>query len=532
MTKSSIRYILCTLYVALAAGCSRDTSEVTQSEWEKLIAIRGEVREVYRRQMVRRFERCAEQETARNGGESSDVGSTPHDLFSDGNIRLLQKIEDSYAADSEDERKVRRLRHSLISLRLAAETESVALYLSEMQRSSKVDFDGRLIGLGALQAILSESSDRDRRQQAYVVRVPQLQKESAVIQERIRIEDSTAVMLGYGDYTSLMQEEQQIDFASLNEQTASFISATDSLYSALAETAVPQLIGLRAQMLREYDLPFLTQSSPFDELFECGALVARLPDILIKMGLVLDPARIGRMICESRNAFERPATIPISIPDDIRVVIPGGRGLSKVSCLMHEIGHALHLINTAEREFEFTQLGEGGLKEAYAFLIEGLLDEPEFARAQFNIPEAGVADYLRQRAYVQLLTVRSCCGDFQFEQAVFAGSQDLRDVYESIKRPIAKTAWNDIDGEMLFQRVDHYEAAEYLTGWFLAAQIREHLRQKFGAKWYESADAGEFLKGLWQHGTRKTALEVAAQLGDSAITPQALIAHFARAATL
>lgn len=526
MHKSFLKLIICAVCTTIFIGCSRNSSEVTQSEWEKLIAIRGEAREYCRSEMLAKYSRYFQSEP---DSVESSVEQTSEsligDLTSPENLRLLQKIEDSYPPDSEDERKVRRLRHFLIEMILQRNTQEVRGYLEDMRVTDSVKLNNRLVSLDVVQRILTSEKDRDLRQQAYYAWISELQKENAVTAELIRIEDSTAFDLGYGDLSAICQERQQLDYAVLSDQARNTIRETDSLFRQLATEVVPKLSGLKFDMLRGYDIAFLMGTSHYDDHFRNINQMERCEAALAQMGLVPGSSSRLKLVRQTNRPYSRPATYPVTIPDDIRVILPADSGHWETSALMHEIGHALHWLNTEEREFEFTQLGAGALKEAYAFLIEGLLDEPEVVEKAFGVTQSEIRDFLRQRAYVQLMATRSYCGDLLFEQEVHGGAVDLRKAYEEIKRPLGSYGWSEADQELLYRRLDQFASAEYLTGWFLAAQLREHLRDEFGERWYTLPATGEFLKGLWKYGTRKSEFEIAAMLGDSTITPDALIRH-------
>ncbi len=526
MNKSFLKFVICAFCTVIFAGCSRNDSEVSQSEWEKLIAIRGEAREYCRSTMIASFNHDLRTDSTTadsvNDHTSEDLVD---ELTSGDNLRLLQKIEDSYPPDSEDERKVRRLRHYLISAILKRDTQDVEHYLTEMRTQGTAQLGDKSLGLDELQQVMATEADRDLRQQAYYAWIPELQKENAVIEERTRIEDSTALDLGYGDLAAICQERQQLDYALLSEQARSTIQRTDSLFRELAEEVVPKLSGLKVDMLRGYDVAFLLETSPYDRYFRKANQLERCEAVLAQMGLTFGNSPRPLFVRQSGRSISRPATYPVTIPDDIRVVLPSDSGHWATSALLHEFGHALHWLNTEEREFEFTQLGAGALQEAYAFLIEGLLDEPDIVAKAFGIPHSEVGEFLRQRAYVQLLATRSYCSDLLFEQRVYGGAADLRSVYEEIKRPLGAHGWSEVDREMLYRRLDGFASAEYLTGWFLAAQLRERLRAEFGDRWFASSAAGDFLKELWKYGTRKSELEIAVMLGDSTISPDSMIRH-------
>jgi hypothetical protein len=59
--------------------------------------------------------------------------------------------------------------------------------------------------------------------------------------------------------------------------------------------------------------------------------------------------------------------------------------------------------------------------------------------------------------------------------------------------------------------------------------LREHLKTRFGARWWASRMAGNLLKEMWETGDRYTADEMAAQIGIGPIEFDPLIEEFNRA---
>ncbi len=170
------------LAMAIFAGCSRDESSISQSEWEKLIAIRGEAREICRLETLHEFEKRARAADATQPELGQQLAERTSEITTNANLRLLQKIEDSYAPDSEDERKVRRLRHYLMQLELEQMTKEPREYLAEMRGAAKFGVNGRQVNYEGLMEILSSSHDRDLRQEAFVAWIPELQNENAVFE--------------------------------------------------------------------------------------------------------------------------------------------------------------------------------------------------------------------------------------------------------------------------------------------------------------------------------------------------------------
>ena len=68
-----------------------------------------------------------------------------------------------------------------------------------------------------------------------------------------------------------------------------------------------------------------------------------------------------------------------------------------------------------------------------------------------------------------------------------------------------------------------------MRAWAFEVQLREHLKTRFGQRWWASPRAGSFLKEIWETGDRYTADEMAAQVGIGPIAFDPLIDEFNRA---
>jgi len=53
-----------------------------------------------------------------------------------------------------------------------------------------------------------------------------------------------------------------------------------------------------------------------------------------------------------------------------------------------------------------------------------------------------------------------------------------------------------------------FYSACYLRAWAFEAQLRSHLRERFGAQWFTQAAAGELLRALWSEGQRRSPEEL------------------------
>ncbi len=80
--------------------------------------------------------------------------------------------------------------------------------------------------------------------------------------------------------------------------------------------------------------------------------------------------------------------------------------------------------------------------------------------------------------------------------------------------------------EFLYDLDDSFYSASYLRAWAFEVMLREHLKTRFGERWWASTRAGSLLKDMWETGDRYTADEMASQLGLGPIVFEPLIDEF------
>jgi hypothetical protein len=351
-----------------------------------------------------------------------------------------------------------------------------------------------------------------------------LVKENAIYQKIRLLEDSLLFDLGYGDMASFLEEQHGVDLTMLSQAAEKFIKDTDSLTHTLFAELAPKLTGVRMESFRGYDLPVLERGQVFDKHFPATKMIDGLKSVLTGMGLSVDSAKgLKITILDHSLVGFRPAIYPVQIPNDIRLPVWLEDGLPGYAAFYHELGHALRCTNITERDFEFAYLGNQALAEASAFLFEQLLDQPSYLQNRLGFSPPEIKNYLRFRALLKLITVRSYCGDLLFEQSLYSGENDPKLAYEKIKQPLLGYPWSDVEREGYLARAEYLASADYLRGWFLAAQLQEKLQAFVGADYTSKPATGDFLKKIWGAGNRYTPEEVAQSLGLGAITPEVLL---------
>jgi hypothetical protein len=358
--------------VAVVGSCSKKKHQgIPQSEWERLIAIRTEARQ-FDSEIV-----GDEYNTAVLGQPSrlEEICGRYHSVLSVDNIRLVQRIQDSYQP-SPEESQVRYLRLFLIKGALLLATCQSEEYLRVLRQQERLSLGKESIPYLALDQLLATETNRERRQRLYDAQLPILQKENAIYGKLRADEDSLLLGLGYGDMTSYLEEARSCDLTLLSSVAEKLIKDTDSLTQALLAEWAPKLTGVQADALRGYDLPLLKSGHLFDKSFPAAGIIPGLKSALAAAAIMTDSLPGLKVTLVDRRDFPLlPKAYPVEIPGDVRLALDPTDGPASYAASYQQTGRALHLASITERSFEFAYLGDRVLEETSASMIEGLLDQ-------------------------------------------------------------------------------------------------------------------------------------------------------------
>src|SRR5436309_3779472 len=188
------------------------------------------------------------------------------------------------------------------------------------------------------------------------------------------------------------------------------------------------------------------------------------------------------------------------------VIRPMG-GCDHWRAFFHEAGHAEHFANTrAELSVEERRLGDVAVTEGWAMLIQHLTDDPAWLsrRLDFPRPEEFEADGVTQLLYMVRRYSAKLLYELEFHQAddpTKLASRYVEILGDALKiEPAAQDYLADIDSS--------FYVTGYLRSWAFEAQLRTHLRERFGSGWFTKREAGSLLRELWSEGQRINADEI------------------------
>ena len=203
------------------------------------------------------------------------------------------------------------------------------------------------------------------------------------------------------------------------------MATTEAGYARIVDPELARTVGRRLGELRRSDLARFFRASHLDSLFPAEAMVPALRDTLAGLGIDLDAQSNVMLDTEARpTKSPRAFCSTPRVPEEVYLVLPPIGGREDYAALFHEAGHAEHYGCTdAELAFEFRHLGDNGVTESFAFLLEGLTANGEWLARFLGVDEAEAA--IEHARAARLVMLRRYSAKIAYEVELHAPGADL-----------------------------------------------------------------------------------------------------------
>jgi len=391
--------------------------------------------------------------------------------------------------------------------------------------SEPFELDGQRFTFADITTALAREPDPNRRRRMAEAVVPILDDINPLLAERDRAITRAGALLGYPDRVRLASEIRNYDVRTAADLAKDLLTASDAMYLSALNELAPSTLDVPFERLRRADIPRLSAAPAFADRFPPDRLVSAAAATFLELGIDLDRLPLHVDTDAGLRKNPRAACFPVVVPTDVRLSIKPSGGPGDYGALLHEMGHALHFAFTRTPLFEFQQLGDASVAEAFAFLFEGLADDPAWLAERLHMGEPALTDYVRLAALRRLLMVRRHAAKVLYELEWRSSSE--ADPRELFARHLSRAYGFPLEAaDAAHFLIDHdpfVQSADYLRGWLLAAQLTDALRHRFGATWWKSPAAGAYLRDAWSAGQRDTSEQLAQRLGVDRIDPEPLL---------
>ena len=333
----------------------------------------------------------------------------------------------------------------------------------------------------------------------------------------------SARALGFDSYRALYTDIMGTDYERLATSTDALLARTETPYrSALARAIARDLPQIPLDDLQHADFFFFDRMVRLDPFFPAQDLLSTYALAMRGLGIRVEKQQNIHMDTETRP-FKNPraACFRINPPDDVRLQVAPIGGAYDYAVLFHEAGHAQHFAwssrDLVKQHPEFVYGPDYATTEGYAFLFSHLFHDASWLMEHRPVVAntAQARDVARDRALLTMHQVRRFCAKLKYEILLHDSPQvrsmNLASTYAAMQTEA--TAFRRSPALYLTDVDNGFYAAAYLRAWAFEAGLREHLRTRYGRRWWASPKAGDELIDLWNTSSRYTVEELARLIG-------------------
>jgi hypothetical protein len=444
----------------------------------------------------------------------------------------VQQIGDlRHSAAGDEERRLRYLQQFALDGHLGALTRTLEAQQAKLEASLELDVEGGAMPYRMAPVIQANEPDADRRAAIEAARNAALAEHlNPLHREALEIGHAACLELGWPSYLDAYSDVRALDLRALAAQLDRFAEATETAYPGVVDPQLQRTVGVGLDDLRRSDLVRLFRAPHLDSLYPGAGLVGALRATLAGLGIDLD--RQPNVILDTER---RPTKSPRAfcatprVPDEVYLVLPPVGGREDYSTLFHEAGHAEHYGCTdSALEFEFRHLGDNAVTESFAFLLEGLTADPAWLEAILGSEQSDAVG--ESATATRLVFLRRYSAKISYEVELHGPGADLAAMPDRYAELLGERVGVEWPSETWIADVDSgFYVACYLRAWALEVQWRALLTERFGESWFESPEAGEWLRGIWANGQSLDAEDLLAATSGRSIDFLALASELTAA---
>lgn len=412
--------------------------------------------------------------------------------------------------------------------------------IANLEASLTFSAKGREYPYRDLERLLTNESNAETRHGLYLAATQAERRLAQSIRRKEEKADRLIQELGYPSYQAFGSEMRQVDLSALAKLAEQFLERTQTPYKRVLSVLAARELHPAPEKLERSDL-FRIFRVRTEVAVSSKELLPRIDKSLAPIGVRLEGMKnLTIDLSDVAAKSSRPLTLALDAPSDVRISLKPGGTLRDQVLLLHELGHALPFAFVSDLlgrsgtpkpgllqhpRFELTQLGNRTPNEAFARLFESTFEEPQWFQNQPEVASEKASQSVFSARARRLFELRRKAGHLLYElQWRQADPQDAPRLYLQImSRAYGVLLTPDDAARYLVDREEWFQAADELRASFLAEQLRAHLNNQFGPPWWRQPESGNLLRSLWADGNIFLADEVAAQIGESAVEPRALI---------
>ncbi len=313
-----------------------------------------------------------------------------------------------------------------------------------------------------------------------------------------------------------------ISIRGLRDDCKQFLRDTQSMWDDVLPEFLKHGLGITPAEATRADAVALMRVPEFDSGFPSEAMEREVRRQVTEMGASPDAnGRVRYDTGEREGKRARAFCAPVTIPDEVYLVIRPHGGQNDWQTLLHELGHALHFANIdTQLPFEHRWLGDNSITEGYAMLFDHRMKDRGWLSRYTELSKTDLPRYLRSAGFEELQFLRRYCAKLIYEVELYGGNVSwsaLPDLYVETLTGATGFKYQRSDA---FVDVDpRFYSARYLRAWQLQSLLAETLVDRFNDDWWRNPHAGPWIvQELFARGQRELAEEQAQRVAKKSLS--------------
>jgi hypothetical protein len=392
---------------------------------------------------------------------------------------------------------------------LGSRTRETEERIAGLEASLSTTFAGEEIPFRMLRPRIANEGDRDLRRELEGRRRELVEEHLLPVQrEGHEAAHDGARALGAASHLELYRDRFGFQLDALADQCRGLLASTEALYEQRIDGLLRARVGIGLAEAESHDVIRLMRADAWDAAFRADGMLPALRGTLGDLGIRIDEQPNVHLDVEPRpTKSPRAFCSPIEVPQRVMLVIQPMGGPDDWHALFHEAGHTEHFANTSPRlTLEERKLGDNAVTEGWAALFELLVGDPAWLTRRLDVGRP--SDYESENMTVHLFFLRRYSAKLLYELELHAADDldALRPRYVELLGDAVKVEPSPTD--FLGDVDPGFYCTSYLRSWAVEAQLRDHLRERFGEDWFARREAGSLLRELWELGQQPTADEL------------------------
>jgi hypothetical protein len=439
-------------------------------------------------------------------------------LYSD---EALAAVDPSVGEEQERVRAT--VLQGIVERRTAAQDDR----LTSFYASARARVDGEEVPFYTAVAQMAREPDPARREALGEGTYAVMEEADQLALERNATVAAVLRELGYESYVRFWSELKQLDYPRLRTELERVGDAARDLYRGWVEPRM-RAAGHGFGETPQSHMSFIRGLPEHDPAFTVSRFEPAMLATFAALRLPLFEAPTIHIDLEDRPAKNPRASV--WVPEagrEVHLLMRPQGGNHDYSAFLHESGHALHYgladpgigwpLANVSRSMAYPEL--------WSFLAERIGHEPEWISASTGVSAAEAERVSADLVGVDLMLFMRYVGKLGCELDLYAG--DALDVVRGRRLyallPALRSGFVYDPRAWQFDRDPGFYSADYLRAWLAQAELELVLRERFGPRWWATAEAGAWLQQQWRRGCEPEAEELVAEMGGKPWSGDALL---------